>query len=275
VRSTSNEARPLRALVSDVDGTLVTDDKRLTERTRAAVGALRRAGVAFTVISSRPPRGLAMLVEPLALDAPLAAFNGGLLVTPALAPTGEPHYLAPAVARRAIEFLDAHGADVWAFTAQEWRLRQADAPYVQREQRTVQFGPRVVRDFATDDVGKLVGVSEDFELLQRLEAEAHTAFAGDATVARSQRYYLDFTHPLANKGVAFSALAKLLALPPQQIAVIGDGMNDIAMFRQAGLSIAMGNGFAQVREAADQVTASNGEDGFAHAVERFILHASV
>src|SRR5438105_9775687 len=90
------------ALISDVDGTRVTDDKRLTDPTRAAVAALRRAGIAFSIISSRPPRGLRMLIEPLELSAPLAAFNGGLLLTPELAPTGAPHFLPPAVARRAI-----------------------------------------------------------------------------------------------------------------------------------------------------------------------------
>jgi Cof subfamily protein (haloacid dehalogenase superfamily) len=266
-----SEARGVAALISDVDGTLVTDDKRLTDGTRAAVAALRRAGIAFSIISSRPPRGLRMLVEPLELDAPLAAFNGALLVTPGLAPTGEPHFLAPAVARRAIEFLEARGAEVWVFTAEEWRVRDPDGAYVRREECTVRFPPRVVRDLGVAGVGKVVGVSEDFELLERLEAEARAAFAGDATVARSQPYYLDFTHPRANKGVAFFALAKLLGLPPKRIAAIGDGLNDIAMFEQAGVSIAMGNAFPEVRRTAQFVTSSNAEDGFAHAVERFVL----
>jgi hypothetical protein len=268
-----SEPRPrVAALISDVDGTLVTDDKRLTDRTCAAVARLRDAGIAFTVISSRPPGGLRMLIEPLRLSAPLAAFNGGLLVTPALVVTGEPRFLPPAVARRAIDFLQGRCADVWLFTADEWRVRDPHGPYVRREERTVRFAPRAVADFAdTGQVGKIVGVSEDFELLRRLESDARAAFRDDAAVARSQPYYLDFTHPLANKGAALGALAKLLALPPERIAVIGDGMNDIAMFGQAGTSIAMGNGFPEVRRAARFVTASNADDGFAQAVERFVL----
>jgi hypothetical protein len=82
---------------------------------------------------------------------------------------------------------------------------------------------------------------------------------------------LDFTHPLANKGTAFSEIAKLWAVPAAEIAVIGDGANDIAMFDRCGLSIAMGNGSQEVRQAADLVTGSNSDDGFANAVERFIL----
>ena len=92
-----------------------------------------------------------------------------------------------------------------------------------------------------------------------------------ASVARSQPYYLDITHPLANKGAALSEIAKLLDVPLAEIAAIGDGANDVAMFERSGLSIAMGNASPQVQRAADFVTDSNGEDGFAKAIERFIL----
>ena len=92
-----------------------------------------------------------------------------------------------------------------------------------------------------------------------------------ASVARSQPYYLDVTHPLANKGAALSELAKLLGVPLAEIAVIGDGGNDVAMFERSGLSIAMGNASPEVQQAADFVTDSNEEDGFANAIERFIL----
>jgi len=88
---------------------------------------------------------------------------------------------------------------------------------------------------------------------------------------RSQPYYLDVTHPLANKGVALSELAKLLAIPLAEIAVVGDGGNDVAMFEQSGLSIAMGNAGPEVQSAADFVTDSNREEGFANAIEQFIL----
>ena len=79
------------------------------------------------------------------------------------------------------------------------------------------------------------------------------------------------THPLANKGVALSEFAKLMAIPLAEIAVIGDGGNDVAMFERSGLSIAMGNAGPEVKQAADFVTNSNLEDGFADAIEHFIL----
>ena len=265
----------ISALISDVDGTLVTPDKTLTDANRAAAARLGAAGIAFAIISSRPPRGLRMLIEPLALTTPMAGFNGGVFVTPKLLKTRE-HLLEPAVARRAAELIAARGAHAWVFTVGSWLVRNAHGPYVAHEERTVQFPPVVVDDFGAglDAAGKIVAVSEDFELLKKLEAEARAIYGGEASVARSQPYYLDFTHPLANKGVALIEFSKLLAIPTEEIAVIGDGGNDVAMFECAGLAIAMGNASAEVRAAADLVTGSNREDGFAGAVDRFILAAS-
>jgi len=137
----------------------------------------------------------------------------------------------------------------------------------------VGFPPTLVDNFgqSLDVAAKIVGVSKKFENLAQRERDVRAAFADQATVARSQSYYLDITHPLANKGVALSEIAKLLAVPLAEIAVIGDGGNDVAMFERSGLSIAMGNASSEVRQAADFVTDSNRDDGFANAVERFIL----
>ena len=131
----------------------------------------------------------------------------------------------------------------------------------------------MVEDFgpALDTAAKIVGVSKDFDLLERCERDVRAALADQASVARSQPYYLDITHPLANKGVALSEIAKLLGVPLAEIAVIGDGGNDVAMFERSGLSIAMGNASPEVQQAADFVTDSNREDGFANAIEQFIL----
>ena len=141
------------------------------------------------------------------------------------------------------------------------------------EERTVRFGPTVVEDFgsAIGGAAKIVGVSEDFALLAQREHDVRAALAGEATVARSQHYYLDVTHPLANKGAALAEMAKLMRVPLDEIAVIGDGANDVAMFERSGLSIAMGNASADVQGSADLVTDSNDNDGFANAIERFIL----
>jgi Cof subfamily protein (haloacid dehalogenase superfamily) len=262
----------ISAVISDVDGTLVTDDKILTARAQAAVADLRASGIIFSIISSRPPRGLRMLLKSLGITTPVSGFNGGVIATPDLTIITE-HLLSPYIARRAVAMLDAHGAQPWVFAGSEWLTRNPDGPYVEFEKRTVRFRPTIVDDFgpALDGAAKIVGVSADFALLARCERDIRAALSDRASVARSQPYYLDITHPLANKGVALSEIAKLLAVPLAEIAVIGDGGNDVAMFERGGLSIAMGNANPEVQQAADFVTDGNGDDGFANAIERFIL----
>jgi Cof subfamily protein (haloacid dehalogenase superfamily) len=260
------------AVISDVDGTLVTDDKTLTAQTRAAVDQLHANGIIFSIVSSRPPRGLRMLTTALGITAPIAGFNGGVFATASLSVISG-HLLPAAIARRTVDLLDARRIAVWVFSGQDWLLRDPGGPYVGLEERTVAFAPTIVDEFgpALQMAAKIVGVSADFEFLARCERDLRDLLGEDASVVRSQPYYLDVTHPLANKGEALSKLAQYLSVPLPQIVAIGDGHNDIAMFKRSGLSIAMGNASAEVRQAADLVTDGNGENGFAHAIERLIL----
>jgi Cof subfamily protein (haloacid dehalogenase superfamily) len=247
----------ISVVVSDVDGTLVTDDKILSVRAQAAVAELRACKVIFGIISSRPPRGLSMLLDPLQITTPIGGFNGGVIAAPDLSVVSE-HLLSPEIVRRAVEMLDKHKVQPWIFAGQDWLVRDPQAPYIEREERTVGFPPKVAKDFGTalDLSAKIVGVSADFALLAQCERDVRAVLGNQASVARSQSYYLDITHPLANKGVALAELANLLAVPLAEIAVIGDGGNDVAMFERSGLSIAMGNASPEVRSAADFMTDS-------------------
>ena len=262
----------ISAFVSDVDGTLMNHAQELTPRTRQAAAELRARGIPFAVISGRPPRGMRMLVEPLGLTAPMAGFNGGQFTMPDLSPI-EDHALAPDAARRAHDLLAAKGISIWVFNGQDWLIRDPDGPHVAHEQHTVGYDPIVVSDFdkALAAAHKIVGVSDDFDGLARIEGEMQAALGNTAAATRSQKYYLDVTHPQANKGVGVRRLAALMGVPMDEIAVIGDGGNDVAMFQQSGLSIAMGNASDEVKKHARFVTGSNDEDGFADAVEKYIL----
>jgi Cof subfamily protein (haloacid dehalogenase superfamily) len=265
----------IRLLVSDVDGTLVTNDKRLTPRVQNAARAVDQAGIAFTITSSRPAFGMRMLIAPLGLKTPIAAFNGGLIVSPERLKRIEGNPVPVEIARRSIAFLAGRGVGIWIHTEKAWLALDRAGDYVDHEIRTIQTEPSIVASFdrpgVVDEAYKIVGVSTDFDLLAQCERDLAAELGASATVARSQLYYLDVTHPLANKGHAVRRLSELLGIPAAAIAVIGDGRNDMAMFAVAGLAIAMGNADPQVQKAADLVTSSNEEDGFALAVERWIL----
>ena len=262
----------IRLLLADVDGTLVTKDKVLTPRAIAAVQALRTRGIRFAITSGRPPRGMAMLVQPLALDTMMAGFNGGVFVNPDLSVV-ETRTLPTEIARQVLDAILDHGMDAWVYTPDEWLLRDAGAPHREREEQTVQFPPRVVPGFddVLDHVVKIVGVSDDLDLIARCELDVRQAVGDRATAARSQPYYLDVTHHDANKGFVADRLAEKLGIDCAHIATIGDMPNDVPMFKRSGLSIAMGQSTDAVKQAATAVTDGYDNEGFAKAVERLIL----
>jgi len=259
-------------VISDVDGTLVTKDKLLTECSRAAVSRLDALGVAFSIVSSRPPFGLRMLVEPLALRLPMGAYNGGTLVMPDLTIL-EQRLVPPETARQAVAVLRSFAVDIWVFTGDRWLVDNAAGAYVDREEQTIRVRPTVIERIEDhlDTVAKIVGVSGDFERLDVCGPALHRALGNDASVARSQPYYLDVTAAGTDKGIAVVELARRLGISAAEIVTIGDMENDVAMFRKSGFSIAMGNASPEVKRLAHAVTLSNDENGFAAAVDKLIL----
>ena len=277
----------IKLLLADVDGTLVTHDKLLTERAKESVKTMRGEGIQFAITSGRPPRGMQMLIEPLALTTPIAAFNGGMFVRPDLSVV-EQRVLQSDVIEPAMEIMRAHGLDTWIYRGTDWFVQERHGPHVDREEWTVKFAPTVVPNFSglTSNVAKLVGVSDDLQAVCRCETAVRDHFAQQiqtgqsnpqreahnlVSAARSQPYYLDVTHPDANKGFVVQRLSAMLGIPTNEIGTIGDMPNDISMFEKSGISIAMGQSSDEVKRAASYTTTSSEEEGFAHAVERYIL----
>jgi Cof subfamily protein (haloacid dehalogenase superfamily) len=255
-------------VVSDVDGTLLTKDKTLTEAAKDAVRRLHAAGIGFTITSSRPTIGMRFLIEPLQIKLPVGAFNGSCIVDPELNPI-ERHLIPESAARRCIDLLDEFGADIWLFTSDRWLTRDGNGRYVPLEKRAIRADPTIVTDFTPylASACKIVGSSADAALLQRCEIAMQEALGAQATAVRSQTYYLDVTPPGSDKGTFVKAMVARLGLSTATVATIGDMQNDLPMFRTSGLSFAMGNATDDVKKAATNVTASNEEEGFAKAIE--------
>jgi Cof subfamily protein (haloacid dehalogenase superfamily) len=255
-------------VVSDVDGTLLTKDKTLTDDARHAVQKLHEAGIGFTITSSRPTIGMRFLIEPLQITLPLGAFNGSCIVDPQLQPI-EQHLIPAAAAQRSVDVLNEFGADIWLFTSDLWLTRNGNGEYVPHEKRAIRADPTIVPDFAPylGSACKIVGASADAAMLQRCELAMQQALGAQATAVRSQSYYLDVTPPGCNKGTFVQAVAQRLGISPNAVATIGDMQNDLPMFRESGISIAMGNATDDVKRVATHVTASNEDEGFAKAME--------
>lgn len=263
---------PIRLVVSDVDGTMVTTAKELLPSTIAAAHRLRDAGIKLALVSSRPPRGMMFIQEQLGLTGPLGGFNGATI----LAADGsviEERAVPVEAVRITLDLLEKRGVSAWLFTDNQWLIKDLHGDYVPKERHTVRFEPTVVDDFEPyiARCGKVVGASAKFDLLAQCEDELHDLLHGTANAHRSQKYYLDLTHPDADKGTALHALAKFYGIDPAEVAAIGDMTNDVPMFRVAGLSIAMGNAPPAVAAEAHEHVASNEADGWSEAIDRLVL----
>lgn len=267
----------IKLVLADVDGTLVTSKKVLTDDATKAVADLRRAGIKFAITSGRPPQGMTMVSKPLEIDTPIAGFNGGVLLSPDLSSIIDSHDLPDDVVQSAIDLLGKHGLDVWVYTQKRWLVRDKAAPHVDREEKTVQFAPELVEGFDLDKLGpivKIVGITDDHDKMAAALKAADESFGDHVTAACSQPYYLDITNSKANKGAVVDQLSRILKIDREHIATIGDMPNDVTMFKRSGMSIAMGNADDEVKSQAKFTTDGYDDEGFAKAIRRFVLDGS-
>ena len=266
---------PIRLVLADVDGTLVTHEKVLTPRAIEAVAKLRAANILFAITSGRPPKGSSMINDALHLTTPISGFNGGVVVHPDYTFLSG-HLLTADVAKEVVRRIRESGMDAWLYTDADWFVTDAKAPHVDREQWTVKFAPIVTADFDAhlEHVVKIVGVSDTPDLVAKVEKDLQEWGGKRISAERSQPYYLDVTHPHATKGFVAMMLSGMYKIPADHIATIGDMPNDVLMFEKSGMSIAMSNASEQVQKAATYVTTSCDDEGFANAMEQFVLHTA-
>ncbi len=264
----------IKLVISDVDGTLVTTEKALRPSAVAAVRRLHAAGIGFTFCSSRPPFGLKTMRDALAVTLPFGGYNGGAIVEPDLTVI-EQVCLPPAVARKAVDIFHENGVSTWVFVGNEWVILDRNGDHVDHEIHTIDVPPTVVSAYTDDHfsaVGKIVGASNDHALIARVEKIMQEALGHSAHAARSQAYYCDVIAPGISKGRIVEVLAARLGLARDEIAVLGDMTNDLEMFAAAGFPIAMGNAPDHVKAKARGTTGSNDADGWAEAIDRYVLN---
>jgi Cof subfamily protein (haloacid dehalogenase superfamily) len=262
----------IKLVLSDVDGTLVTKDKVLTEKSIQAVHELNDVGIIFALTSARPPQGLAMFIKPLDITTPLSAFNGGLITDTNFKVLRE-EAIDDSLSGPIVELLQSHQMSVWVYQGADWYVLDNGGPHVAHEAKTCECEPTVIASFSGVETGvtKIVGVSDDAALSAAASELMQKQFGDKVLATRSQSYFLDVTHSEASKGNVVKYLSKLYDIPTSAIATIGDMHNDLSMFAVSGQSIAMGQSDDEVQGAAKEVTTSNEDEGFANAMKNFIL----
>lgn len=269
---TVDKPSAIALVISDIDGTLITSNHEVTEATKRAAARLYERGIALSLASSRPPRSIVPLADQLELRGPFAAFNGALVVKR----DGEVlarSIISAATTARIRLIADEFGLAVWLYDEADWWTPRRD-PFVDREEHTSGFSSRIdgYDERAKTDVNKLTVVGKP-EFVAQAEQRVLAELGSQVSASKSKPRFLDVTAYGIHKGTVVVRLAQLLNIPTERVAVIGDGPNDIEMFKQSGTSIAMGQAVDEVKEAATYLTSSNDDEGWARGIEQNVLGA--
>ncbi len=268
---------PIRLIASDLDGTLLGGDLRVSDRTRAALAAAIERGVVVTLATGRMYRSTLPHARALGMGAPLICYQGAYIRTIPGDGRGEGDLLfhrpmEPDVAREAVAWARDRGFEPHVNLDDRLICERGDGAAQDYERRSG-VGAEFVRDLlaAIDrPVTKVLAVGAAPLPEQSLDA-ARAAFAGRAHPTVSHRDYLEWSAPGVHKGLALRWLAGHLGIPLAQAMAIGDQHNDVEMLADAGHGVAMGGSPDAVRSAARYVTRPFEDDGAAVAIEALVL----
>jgi Cof subfamily protein (haloacid dehalogenase superfamily) len=260
-----------KLLAVDVDGTLLNNNREITEKTKRAIHQVIDRGVIFTISSGRPVQGVAMITEQLGVDIPVITYNGAMVIT------GSSKKVIYSCTLREedavlIEKLGRERNTTMAI----WADNQL---FVNRpDERAAQYSQlsgtepklyRDVRDLLEKGINKMLWYDE-IQRINTFEREMRGLLSPSVNFHTSQPIFLEFVDVKASKAIALGKLGEHYGIRREEMIAVGDGFNDLSMIEYAGLGVAMDNAPAEIKKAADFVTLSNENDGVAHVIEKFI-----
>ena len=266
-----------KLIALDMDGTLLREDKTISEATKEAIQQAKNKGVKVVLASGRPLEGIERYLEELNLlsqDDFVVSFNGAIVQR-----TKTKEIISHITLKgKDLKFLyrlsKELGANIHAFS-KEGCVTPELTKYSILEGTINGIDVKVIDYNTIDDNEEIIKIMmvEEPEILEKVISQLPAEVYERYTVVRSAPYFLEFLNKEANKGAGVEALAKELCIDAKEIICVGDAGNDEHMIRYAGLGVAMGNAFEEVKEIADFVTKTNDEDGVAYVINKFILEA--
>ena len=266
---------PIKLIATDIDGTLLNPKGIITERSLRAIRAAQENGVTVAIATGRFPENAYILLEDYGLRMPIIGTNGGRIVDENLRELSR-HEMAPETVRRTVDILTDAGAEFFIFgdraicAATKARMHHSELSHGDRIKALglrYYHGMEDVEECIKHPVFKFF-VCDNVPL-----PPLRQALAAVPGVGLTQSWYnnIEVMPAGVDKGQGVLDLAKALDVPPEQVMALGDESNDIPMLKAAGFGVAMGNASEEAKSAARFVTAANAEEGFALALETYVL----
>lgn len=270
---------PIKLIVSDIDGTILNSQHRVSEVTKAAIKKTTAAGVPFVLASARSPRGMEAIAREIGIsDQPLACYNGALILQSGQVETARPlfsHVMVPEEVTVILAVLRDKFPKIAInlYSDADWYVNAID-PWVQAEIAITQIQPAVTdlqslieKNFPVHKfllIGEVPDIQAGMSYFQELALENSDFYL-------SKDNYLEITHTGISKERIVTELASYFGLEIRETMALGDNFNDLPMIKKAGLGIAMGNAPLAIQQQADAVTTSNDENGVAEALSDYVL----
>lgn len=264
----------IKLIALDIDGTLTNDQKDITPRTKKALLQAQKQGIRLALVSARPANGLckpAGLLEMEQYEGMLIAYNGGRITN---AETQESYVGASIernLAKNILRFLENLPVHVILDDGKQFFVVDRYAYKVEYECMNNQMECTEVEnlaDFLCFEPLKML-LSVDPEMIIEVQEKIEKFLPQSLTVVRTAEFYLEIIPRSINKGQALLDVCKVLGIDPKETIAFGDAQNDIPMLQAAGIGVAMGNAEESVKQAADDVTLSNNEDGIVVSLQKY------
>ena len=265
----------------DLDGTLLTDRKELTGRTRNAISKAMKQGVEVLVATGRPWLGVPEELRKFPGMRYALTSNGARIIDTVENRVIEDHLLLPELAKKALEicgkydtlqevYFDGQGyapADKM-ICVEKYHKNPSMCEYMRKTRIPVRDIFELV-ETEKRGLDKVQALFADME--ERSRAWMELKENSGLELVGSLKYNIEINAAGVNKGTGLVNLGRLLGIRREEIMAFGDGDNDETMLREVGFGVAMANAEEQVKAASDYVTLSNEEDGVAAAIEKFVL----
>jgi len=266
-------AGPIKLVAIDLDGTLLRSNKRLSTANARAVAEVTNRGVHVVLATARPPRGVRDIYHRLSLDTLQVNYNGALIHD---MPRGKHVFHQPmsvSLAKKIVKFARKMDPDVVISVEvlDKWYTDHVDDKLPTETSK--HFSPDFVGPldaFLTVPVTKLMLLAPP-DKLKPIHESVRTKFAKDIAILISDDYLIQLVHKRVDKANALKLVAEQYQVPREQVMAIGDAPNDLGMVRWAGLGVAMANGWAKLRGAADLIAPANDDDGVAVVLKKYVL----
>ncbi|HUI31583.1 MAG TPA: HAD family hydrolase [Candidatus Acidoferrales bacterium] len=264
----------VRLVVSDLDGTLLNDEGKITDVTRKSVWKLKGLGIKFAIMTARAHSSAERIADELDVTMPIISLDGGLIRLPHSKENIFASYIKSSVVRKIISEAERKFASVVLFVDDKMVCHETETmvPSYIDSFKLDRVEIENLNSVADKTIQIIVGADSKHNIASIARRSIHLFSKTDTKVYKSSRYddrwYLEIKNKDHSKATGLSHLEKYLRIGKKEVAVVGDFQNDIAAFERAGIGVAMKNAVWELKERADLIThATNDQNGAAEFFE--------